>query len=484
MFEETVSLPLWLVVLAGLLALVALLDRLLVPSARWFLHRRVRQAIARANERLTVQIPFFALTERRILIDNLAYDPEVLDEVEAESQRSGAPHELVVNQALAYAREIVPAFNAYVYFKLGTWLARRLARNLYRVRLHAGEEGSLADWVKQGATLVFVINHRSNMDYVLLAFLAARRTTLSFAAGDWARVWPLQSLVRAMGAYFVRRPRPGEAMADARLYRKVLQRYVQMATAGGVTQALFPEGRLSRDGGPGAPKLGLIDYMTRRFQPGVDREIVFVPVGINYDQVLEDRELVADAAQATRQSTRRAMWSVSRFLVRNLIRSPRTNPRYLGYASVHFGPGISLSTYLVSYRIEPGASDDEARRAAVAGLGKDLMTAIARQIPATPLPLVARLLVEAEGPTDRSTLEARLVDAIALLEDQGALVQLPDGGGAAALDWALARLLERGLAEETAGGYRPRAEAADLLAFYAHSIAHHFNPPESGRKPR
>ena len=41
---------------------------------------------------------------------------------------------------------------------------------------------------------------------------------ISYAVGEWARIWPLQTLVRAMGAYFVRR--------DSRdpLYRKVLER--------------------------------------------------------------------------------------------------------------------------------------------------------------------------------------------------------------------------------------------------------------------
>ena len=72
------------------------------------------------------------------------------------------------------------------------------------------------------------MNHRSNMDYVLVAFLAAERVALSYAVGEGARVWPLQQLIRSMGAYFVRR--------DSRepLYRKVLARYVHMAVAGGL----------------------------------------------------------------------------------------------------------------------------------------------------------------------------------------------------------------------------------------------------------
>jgi glycerol-3-phosphate O-acyltransferase len=59
------------------------------------------------------------------------------------------------------------------------------------------------------------MNHRSNMDYILVAFLAAERTALSYAVGEWARIWPLQTLIRALGAYFVRRK------SGNPLYRKV-----------------------------------------------------------------------------------------------------------------------------------------------------------------------------------------------------------------------------------------------------------------------
>ena len=91
--------------------------------------------------------------------------------------------------------------------------------------------------VDPDSAVIFVINHRSNMDYVLVTYMASTSSALSYAVGEWARVWLLQSLMRSMGAYFVRR--------DSRdpLYRKVLARYVHMAVAGGLAQAVFPGGR-------------------------------------------------------------------------------------------------------------------------------------------------------------------------------------------------------------------------------------------------
>jgi hypothetical protein len=52
----------------------------------------------------------------------------------------------------------------------------------------------------------------------LLVLMAA----LSYAVGEWARLWPLPALIRAMGAYFVRRD------SKDKLYRRVLERYIAL----------------------------------------------------------------------------------------------------------------------------------------------------------------------------------------------------------------------------------------------------------------
>ena len=100
--------------------------------------------------------------------------------------------------------------------------------------------------------------------------------------GEWARVWPLSTLIRSMGAYFIRRK--SRKMPIARF----LARYVQMATTGGVTQAIFPEGGLSLDGRLAPPKHGAAVLCVEGSTP-MRREVIFVPVALNYDRVLEDR---------------------------------------------------------------------------------------------------------------------------------------------------------------------------------------------------
>ena len=181
--------------------------------------------------------------------------------------------------------------HGYFYFRIGAWLSRKVSRLLYRVRIGYSDEAGLAA-VPPNSTVVFVMNHRSNMDYILAAHLAAEQAALSYAVGEWARIWPLQQMIRAMGAYFVRRGSGNE------LYRRVLERYIAMATESGVTQAVYPEGGLTRDGRMREPKFGVLEYMLRGFSLDGDRDLVFVPLGLNYDRVLEDRtQLLAGEAR-------------------------------------------------------------------------------------------------------------------------------------------------------------------------------------------
>jgi len=153
----------------------------LLPSVRWFLRERANRVLEEVRHRFQIEIRQFQLTRRRVLIDRLVYDAQVVEAAQAFAQEQGMPREVAMAQVERYAREIVPAFNAYFYFRLGYWVSRSLARVLYRVRVGWLDEAALAA-VPREASVVFVINHRSNMDYLLVAHLAASRTALSYHA--------------------------------------------------------------------------------------------------------------------------------------------------------------------------------------------------------------------------------------------------------------------------------------------------------------
>jgi glycerol-3-phosphate O-acyltransferase len=471
-----VTLPLWLVALLAALAAWAVLDRLLVPSVRWYLRRRVERVVEEVNTRLRIAIQPFQRTRRQVLIDRLTYDPKVLEAAEAQTREQGMPRDVAMARVERYAREIVPAFNAYFYFRIGTWISRRAAQLLYRVRLGFSDEAGLAA-VAPSSTIVFLMNHRSNMDYVLVAYLASDRTALSYAVGEWARVWPLQTLIRATGAYFVRRG------SGNPLYRRVLERYIHMATAAGVTQAVYPEGGLSRDGRLRTPKLGIFDYMLRGFDPRGERDLVFIPVGINYDRVLEDRTLLLDVepgpggAPVAPKGPLAAAGTALYFALRQIGLMARSRWHRFGYACVNFGSPVSMRAYSTERGLDFRALAKEQRSAALERLGAELMARVGEVVPVVPVPLVAtvfvrRVVEEGGGPLSELDLKARAHRLIGEFEAAGAHVYVPRRDQDYAIAVGLRALKLRRLVEERDGLFTARPEEMPVLRYYANSIAH------------
>ena len=140
---EPITVPLWLFVAIAVFALWSLLDRLLIPSGRWFVRRRLNRLIDRVNQKLAVEIKPFQLTKRQVLIDRLVYDPQVVAAANEHARANNLPREVAMVEVRRYAREIVPTFNAYIYFRVGYSIARAVARFLYRVRLGFADERTL-----------------------------------------------------------------------------------------------------------------------------------------------------------------------------------------------------------------------------------------------------------------------------------------------------------------------------------------------------
>ncbi len=464
----TIALPTWFVVLAAILAAIGLLDRLLIPSVRWVLRRRVNAVIDELNERNHLRIQPFKLNKRDSLTDRLIFDSHVINAAEDYAIENNEPRASAMERVRVYAKEIVPAFNAYAYFRVGTRLARWLTTLTYRVRFGYVDEDALKA-VDPESSLVFVMNHRSNMDYVLVTYLAASSSALSYAVGEWARIWPLQTLIRAMGAYFIRRD------SGDPLYRKVLSRYVHMATREGVTQAIFPEGGLSRDGKLREPKLGLLSYMVSEFDPAGSRDIVFIPIGLNYDRVLEDRSLTARfEKEAGARHWRVGFVKVVKYLGGAIYLTLRRRWYRFGYASVNFGSPISLRAHLAAGEFDFRNLDEESKFVEISKLGVRLMDAVGDIVPVLPVALAASVFVEA-GAREVSRLEikAEIFKLIKTLDDRDAHIHIPRGDRDYSVETGLRLLVLRNIVLELDSGlYRANPEETVLLTYYANSIDH------------
>ena len=475
----TITLPAWLAAAVAVLAALGVYDRVMRPSWRWLLRNRANRVLDQVAGKLKIEVRPFQRTRRQALIDVLVYDAKVQEAAAAQAAAQKMPRALATQKVREYASEIVPAFNAYFYFRVGYWLARRAAQALYRVRVGYSDDEGLAR-VPPNATVVFVMNHRSNMDYVLAAYLAADRAALSYAVGEWARIWPLQQLIRSMGGYFVRRGSGDE------LYRRVLERYIAMATENGVTQAVYPEGGLTRDGLMREPRLGVFDYMLRGFDPHGDRDVVFIPLGINYDRTLEDRTLLLDRERdGPRPGVLGAAWTTLRFAGQQVALMARSRWKRFGYACVNFGTPISVREWAAARDLDFRRLSKEDRFARIAELARRVMDEIGRLVPVLPVPLVATVFARNPGRgLSELEIKAEVERLMEALEARGAKIYVPRADRDYAIAAGLEMLKLRHVVDESDGLYTARSEDARLIAYYANSIAHLLTPPSSGHPTR
>lgn len=374
------------------------------------------------------------MRERGVHLDAFKYGGKLLvrEEIEndlrlnaylLERAKSGAENiDALRRRVDEYLEEIMPAFNLLSYYKVGYTVANAGVNFLYTPlvdQAHAVRPGKREDVV------IYVANHRSNMDYVLVAYMLAQNIAVSYAVGEWARVFPLEYLFKSFGSYFVRR---GEKDP---LYHLVLELYVQLISRRAVSQGIFLEGGLSRDGKLREPKVGLLDAIARiTLDPSFTGDVIFVPVGINYDHVLEDRVLTAERTRAEKPSLARKIASLGKLVVKlpivlavNTTLTLLGRVRRHGYAAVSFGAPISLDEFLKTRGGDAAlAASREERKPLLEELARRIMSEIAAVVPVTPVPLLARVLLTTGDSVRTEDLRGRVREERAALRDRGARI--------------------------------------------------------------
>jgi len=351
-----------------------------------------------------IHVDRFKLKRRHAAIELEVFGShEVVDAVRHYAREHHVSIEEATKQAKTYLREIVPKFNLLAYYRLGAPLARAIMHFLYRPVV---EHKTLHDFnarAPKNAVVVYLINHRSNADYVLVAHMLFKFVSLSYAVGEWARVWPLNHLFKWFGGYFIRR-RYREP-----LYHAILSSFVSTITKNGVTQGVFIEGGLTRDGAFQKPKLGMLDYIVSgKRDADFSAPLFLIPTAINYDRVLEDRNLTEElVGKEDRRTKKDKLQTTIDFLFRNLLRSILKRFKRYGYAVVTFGTPIAVDDFV---RDHPAilSPDFDGRKAALTDLAELVMTEISNALPVTPVTLLARIFADQsqEPITDAEIVEA------------------------------------------------------------------------------
>ncbi|MFI5206543.1 MAG: 1-acyl-sn-glycerol-3-phosphate acyltransferase [Gemmatimonadales bacterium] len=337
------------------------------------------------------RIARYKLVSRRAIRDELILDPVVVAAMRAHMKETGHTEVQARAAVEEYIDEILPFFNVLSYYKIGYNVSKLVLSLLYKVSVDYQDEESL-ERIPKNDVVVYLMNHRSNADYVVLAYVLAHGVAVSYAVGEWARVWPLETVFKSFGSYFVRR------RFREPLYHAVLERYIQLITKNRVTQAIFLEGGLSRDGRFRPAKIGLLDYIAGTLrEEGFDRDIWFVPVAINYDRTLEDRSLIRECLhEDLREPRLRQLLTVTQYLAFTAVRLLARRVRRQGRAAVNFGTPVSLRTWMGAQPRDVLRLPRDERLPEIQRLADRLLERIKAVVPVTPVALASAALLSFE----------------------------------------------------------------------------------------
>ena len=428
-----------------------------------------RRALLRSRAR----IDRFKLASRTHVRERLMDDDVIADAVRRHADENRTPQHDAWRRVDGYIREIVPFFNVVAYYQIGYRAAGWLLHLFYKTSVTFEDERG-RERLPRDAVLIYVMNHRSNADYILVSYALAGHVAISYAVGEWARAFPLELVFKAFGSYFIRR-RYREP-----LYHAVLERYVQLITREGVTQGIFVEGGLTRDGKLRAPKVGLLDYVL-----GIGRDPAFaarlhvVPVAVNYDRVLEDRSLLRelDATAGGRRPPRRTQaWEVGRYVGWNIARLLSRRWKRYGRAAVVVGAPIPLAPWFASHT-ELFTLEKPERLGLVQALCDTLLESVGRLIPVTPVPLVCAAIQSFDSEfIARAALFARIDEMRGVLSELNARVLCGDNGAEEIFTRAWRMLKMRRVIAEDGAGFIVLPRGRPLVSYYANSVAHLLSP--------
>ncbi|HMX15535.1 MAG TPA: glycerol-3-phosphate 1-O-acyltransferase PlsB [Rhodocyclaceae bacterium] len=360
-------------------------------------------------------------SHRNTQIENLLAAEPVRRAVVEEAASRGISIQEAQMRARSFALEIASDYNYGVIRALEIFL------DWVWNRIYDGVEVRNFDTVTRIAPdhgIVYVPCHRSHVDYLLLSFVIFRRGLMPphIAAGANLNLPVVGPLLRRGGAFFLRRSFKGEP-----LYAIVFDEYLHLMLAHGFPIEYFIEGGRSRSGRMLPPKAGILGMTIRSFLRSHERPLVFVPVYIGYEKLVEgdsyQREL------AGRPKSGESLWGV--------LATVRDLRRYFGRAHVNFGRPLDLGEALG--RVYPewqNESDPRATwvREAIHEVAVQLARRINEAAVVNPINMAALvLLATPKQAVDEATLGRMVGHYGALLAIDGEPVPAVNGTEAAAL---------------------------------------------------
>ncbi|MGK0361365.1 MAG: glycerol-3-phosphate O-acyltransferase, partial [Bradymonadia bacterium] len=329
-------------------------------------------------------------------------------------------------KARGYLKEIA-ARTSFEFMHVCGWFLDWVFNRVFKgVEVDAAGMRRIKDAARssRSAPLILVPSHKSHMDYLVISWVFYRNEFVPphIAAGSNLSFFPLGSVLRRAGAFFLRR-----SFTGLPVYSLVFRFYLWKLVREGYPLEFFMEGGRSRTGKLLPPKLGMLRMLLDGIREGEYSDLQFVPINLSYEKVLEtssySRELTGGAKQSENLG--------------QVVKARRVLSSRYGRVYVNFEEPVRLSDWLKSREVDLVTADEPTTRDVTRRLAYHLMRRIHEATTVSPSALVGAVLL---------SHDRRGMSGVKLREVVGFLIDMLQRRGAR-LSHALTHHLEASAAD-------------------------------------
>jgi glycerol-3-phosphate O-acyltransferase len=289
---------------------------------------------------------------------------------------------------------------------------------------------AVKDTARKGS-LIYVPCHKSHIDYLILSYFLYQNwmSVPVIAAGINLAFFPIGSLLRKGGAFFMKR-----TFKDNPLYAQTFAAYVRTLLGERIPLEFFIEGTRSRSGKLMLPKKGLLSMIIQGWESGVSRDVIFVPVYVGYDTVVEESAHIREMKGEAKKKENFFQLLKAGSILKN---------RY-GKVYIRFAPPISLNEY-IGHKSSYSKMDSVRKDHFYDEVAREIISSIYQQTVATPFSLISCVLMGSASAMEEESLNKGFLIFLSYLRHLGYNLSATLSNDDEAFKEAMALLKNKGL---------------------------------------
>ncbi|MEA2102232.1 MAG: 1-acyl-sn-glycerol-3-phosphate acyltransferase [Thermodesulfobacteriota bacterium] len=368
---------------------------------------------------------------RKTMVDKTMKDPSLQSFLRAYSSEHNMPLAQIENKVCKHITKIASDPSPTVinlFSKILTWIFH----NIYEGG-DVNDEGlkRVREMSDKGA-IVYVPCHKSHIDYLFFDLILFRNwmQVPVIATGINLAFFPVGWVLRRGGAFFMKR-----TFKNNPVYYQSFAAYVRTLLSERVTMGFFIEGGRSRSGKLMLPKMGLLSMILEGWNAGAVNDVIFVPVYMGYDLVLEEDSYVREMKGAQKQKENFLQFIKARKLLKK---------RY-GKVYLRFAPPISMNKYMHNQPSYSGLGQED-KRLFDNRFAKKIISDIYEQTVVTPFSILSSVLMSRTSAIDEKTVQETFNTYLDYISSMGYNMASSFNDSESPFNEALARVLSKGFA--------------------------------------